>query len=493
LSPDGSFGPAFQKEDSWLHSLDFMNHPSEKVGKERRQQMEFFFQPLAFAIPGFLPLLPPNWVESGLVHPAGKVFMTRNQALRRAFPQAHLVWEMRQLLTKKERFWLQKQLGRSLPERGYLAWLAFDSKGRYLGMSLLTTELGKTEPFFLMVSLDPQARILHVDVLEYREPRGAEVRRRSYLRRYEGLGEKNLQKALRRIPVIPGATLSSHAVSRAVQKTLALHRLYLQEGTPIHGKIPSALARLKLRFQRAKAKRRRLPSPPKKKPGNKERVSLSLPSMGDLFFAEFGGLITPEDFRVLTAQLVELEARWSPHVPHSLPACFNRLPQGGSLSIKAAETTLLNRALRASHRSEGAFSPIRDTHLPDRVLGLTPGRLHRLGPGKLDPGGFLKGWACDLLRQEAENRGLNVLAIGFRSSLFLSGIGALATSGLSRRGSHIRDPRSGIAIHRSPTAQSWASCALDAEFRSTSAFVLHHRKTYQGLFADPKALPEEDA
>ncbi len=448
--------------------------------------MDFDFQPLVLALPGLLPLLPPAMVERGLVQPGGEVYMTRDQALRRAFGKVHEVLERRHLLTAKEKAWLQKKLGRRLPERGYLSWLVYDAKGGYLGMSVLTTEIGKTEPFFLMVSLDPLGRVHHVDVLEYREPRGAEVRRRSYLGRFEGLGEKNLQKALRRIPVIPGATLSCHAVSRAVQKALALHRLYLEEGkrrgTPIHGKKLSGPARLRRCFLRAKAKKRLLPppSPPKKIPGQEGRekgqASLSLPAMGDLFFAEFEGPLVPSARRALTEGLAALEARWSPQVPGSLTARFNRLPIGASLPLSAAEAQLLASTLRACHRSDRAFSPIRDTPFPERVLGLAPGRLQRLGAGALDPGGFVKGWATDRLRAQAERLGLRVRAMGFRSSFVLPGQGALAISSSARRGPHIRDPRSGTPIPDGPPAVTLAPTALAAELRSTSQFVLNYRR-----------------
>ncbi|GEM_PF-5718743 len=483
--------------------------------------MDDFFRPLAMAIPGLLPLLPPEMVETGMVQPGGKVYMTRDQALRRAFPNVHEVLELRHLLTDGEKAELQKQLGRRLPERGYLAWLAFDRKGKFLGLSVLTAELGKTEPFFLMLSLDPQGRVRHVDVLEYREPRGAEVRRRSFLGRYVGLGAKNLRRALRRIPVLPGATLSSHAVSRAVQKAIALHRLYLQEGTAMLGKKASALSRLKARFQKAKAKRRTLgflgtgkkkkktskkqaphkrtpkPLPSKKRSEGKGHASLSLPAMGDLFFAEFEGTLSEGARRALASELAAIEARWSPHLSTSVTARFNQLEIGEAIPIKEAEASLLRRAICASRRSGGAFTPVRDSLSPEQVLGLVSKStahgsafyLKRLGPGCLDPGGFVKGWASDQLCAKAKTLGLEPRALGFRSSFLLPGIAALATSSTERRGPHIRDPRSGTPILQGAPSLVLAPSALEAEFLSTSRFVQQHWAHLRSEPQDPSSTP----
>lgn len=413
----------------------------------------------------------------------GQVYMTRTQALQRAFPEAKSFLERRHVLAKKEKALLEKKLQRKLAERGYLCWLALDAKDRPLGFVVMTAEVGRTEPFFLMLALDCKGSLRHLDVLEYREPRGSEVRHQTFLRRFRGVDRQNVVRKLRRMPVIPGATLSCHAVNRAVKKALVLHEIYLQQS---HEKgAPQQLLDV---FRKAKA--RRVPVP-KKKPipkgtrrearsaGHAERTSFRQPAMGDVVFVDLASAQPETRMREVLAVISTVEQQLSPRIAGSLTARANALGEGerldldswplGALAIQAAWT--------GSQDSSGRFSPVPDRSRPDLAFQLLEqGRvLHRVGPGDLDPGAFGKGFAADLLVAALDAAGISWTAAGFRSSFVLAdprGLHvAISTSGNQQRGAHIRDPRTGASILRSEQVQVMARTAIEAEIWSTAWFV----------------------
>ena len=104
-------------------------------------------------------------------------------------------------------------------------------------------------------------------------------------------------------------------------------------------------------------------------------------------------------------------------------------------------------------------------HLTESSDGAFDARHHR-SDGRLDPSGFVKGWAVDEAALALEAAGLRHWSINAGGDVSLRGgpwtvgiqhpdlrdrvaarvsvsDGAIATSGLYERGSHIRDPRSG--------------------------------------------------
>jgi thiamine biosynthesis lipoprotein len=153
------------------------------------------------------------------------------------------------------------------------------------------------------------------------------------------------------------------------------------------------------------------------------------------------------------ATLREIEARFSPFLPDS------EISRIADSRLAEADATFDVRFVLAAC-----------DHLAETSGGAFDARHHR-ADGRLDPSGFVKGWAIDEashhlddagLRSYAINAGGDVLACGSPdgSRGWLVGIqhpwirdrvaarletrsGAVATSGLYERGDHIRDPRSG--------------------------------------------------
>jgi hypothetical protein len=82
-------------------------------------------------------------------------------------------------------------------------------------------ETGRTEPITLGVSVH-NGRVGIVRVLEYRESRGYEIRFPYFTEQFRGVGLTPDHRVDGRIDGISGATLSVHAVDRAVRLALVL-------------------------------------------------------------------------------------------------------------------------------------------------------------------------------------------------------------------------------------------------------------------------------
>lgn len=146
--------------------------------------------------------------------------------------------------------------------------------------------------------------------------------------------------------------------------------------------------------------------------------------------------------------LRDLDARFSPYRPDSE---VSRLADG---AIREADASAELRFVLAAC-----------DHLADGSDGAFDARHHR-ADGRLDPSGFVKGWAVDEAALALEAAGLRHWAINAGGDVTLRGgpwtVGiqhpdrrdrvaarlavsdaAVATSGLYERGSHIRDPRTG--------------------------------------------------
>ena len=71
------------------------------------------------------------------------------------------------------------------------------------------------------VALDPGGRVLRVEILQYRESYGGEVRGAGWLGQFVGKTQKNPPEFNKDIRNISGATLSSMHVTEGVRRVLA--------------------------------------------------------------------------------------------------------------------------------------------------------------------------------------------------------------------------------------------------------------------------------
>jgi Na+-translocating ferredoxin:NAD+ oxidoreductase RnfG subunit len=101
-------------------------------------------------------------------------------------------------------------------------WKA-QSGGRSLGLFVFDHVVGKHLYIDYAVSLDPGGRVHRVDILQYRESYGGEVRGASWLGQFVGKSSASPLKVNEDIRNISGATLSSLHVTEGVKRILAAY------------------------------------------------------------------------------------------------------------------------------------------------------------------------------------------------------------------------------------------------------------------------------
>lgn len=100
-------------------------------------------------------------------------------------------------------------------------WRA-EADGRVLGFFIFDRVIGKHLYIDYSVALDPSGRIRQVDILQYRESYGGEIRSPSWLAQFAGKTNASPLQVGNDIRNISGATLSSHHVTEGVKRIMAI-------------------------------------------------------------------------------------------------------------------------------------------------------------------------------------------------------------------------------------------------------------------------------
>jgi hypothetical protein len=125
-------------------------------------------------------------------------YLTIPEAQRQAFPSATQFVEV---------------------EAGRL-WRA-EAGGRVAGLFVFDRVIGKHLFIDYTVALDPGGRVQSVEILQYRESYGGEIRSPSWLAQFVGKTSSSPLEAGKDIRNISGATLSSMHVTEGVKRILA--------------------------------------------------------------------------------------------------------------------------------------------------------------------------------------------------------------------------------------------------------------------------------
>jgi len=107
-------------------------------------------------------------------------------------------------------------------ENGGLTWKAH-AGDKLIGLFVVDHVIGKHLYIDYAVALDPDGRVMRVDILQYRESYGGEVREAGWLAQFVGKTSSSPLKVGTDIRNISGATLSSLHVTEGVKRILATY------------------------------------------------------------------------------------------------------------------------------------------------------------------------------------------------------------------------------------------------------------------------------
>lgn len=165
------------------------------------------------------------WVATAVPHVEAQTFLTQEEALRLAFPEADSVVRRTAYLgeAQLERVRELAGEGAQAPSAVVTHYVAMRG-GRPVGAAYFDAHRVRTLPEALMIVVGPDDRIRRIEVLKFSEP-PEYVAPGGWLAQFEGkaLGPRLSLKG--DIVNMTGATLTSGAVTSAARRVLALHAL----------------------------------------------------------------------------------------------------------------------------------------------------------------------------------------------------------------------------------------------------------------------------
>lgn len=105
-------------------------------------------------------------------------------------------------------------------------WRA-ERDGQLLGWFIVDDVIGKHDFITYAVAISPDGHVMGVEVMEYRETHGGQIRDASWRKSLVGKSLADPFKLDEDVPNITGATLSCRNVMDGVKRLLAIHRLFL--------------------------------------------------------------------------------------------------------------------------------------------------------------------------------------------------------------------------------------------------------------------------
>ena len=150
-------------------------------------------------------------------------YMTVEAAQRAAFPDATAFVPVPVTVNADGRA-LLAEVARPPGARDPRVWRA-TSDGKLLGTFFADAVIGKQEYISYALALDASGRVLRLEVLEYRETHGWEIRNERWRAQFAGKSAADPVEVSRDIANISGATLSCRHVTDGVRRLLALHAL----------------------------------------------------------------------------------------------------------------------------------------------------------------------------------------------------------------------------------------------------------------------------
>jgi Na+-translocating ferredoxin:NAD+ oxidoreductase RnfG subunit len=149
-----------------------------------------------------------------------KVYMTKDEALRLAFPNAEQI-EKKTVFLSEEQVKKIESIARSkLKSKLYIFYLG-KKEGKTLGYAVIDTHLLRTVTETIMVVINPDGTLRQVEILAFFEPPDY-MPGDSWINLFRSKTLNDSLRIGRGIPNITGATITSNAIVEAVRRIMAV-------------------------------------------------------------------------------------------------------------------------------------------------------------------------------------------------------------------------------------------------------------------------------
>lgn len=152
----------------------------------------------------------------------GNVYLSTEQAQQAMFPGGKLS-QVRLSMTQEQRDALRSRSGVYEPFKEDRVWAVEGG-----GFFVLDDVVGKHETITYAVGINRDGSVKQIEILEYRETYGSEVRDAAWRKQFVGKTLEAPLKLNKDIVNITGATLSSKHVTDGVRRVLIVHDMVLK-------------------------------------------------------------------------------------------------------------------------------------------------------------------------------------------------------------------------------------------------------------------------
>lgn len=147
-------------------------------------------------------------------------YLTLDEAQKLAFPKATRFEAQVLRFTEADIEEIEKRSGVPVKAQGNKVVYAYEGS-KILGMLFLDHVLGKHEIIDYSVAITSEGKILGIEILEYRESYGQEIRNSKWRKQFVGKKSTSLLRLNSDIYNISGATMSCRHVTEGTKRVLA--------------------------------------------------------------------------------------------------------------------------------------------------------------------------------------------------------------------------------------------------------------------------------
>lgn len=153
--------------------------------------------------------------------PAGaeRIYTTAEEALARHFPPPATATAKVAWLSPAQAVAVEGRGGERPPR--VVPYYEARNGATLLGYAFVDEVIGRTEPITYLAAISPEATVVGVDLLTFRETHGYQIERQGWRDQFTGLRLTPDLHLGRAIDSISGATLSARALTRGIRRLLA--------------------------------------------------------------------------------------------------------------------------------------------------------------------------------------------------------------------------------------------------------------------------------
>ncbi|OGR89323.1 MAG: hypothetical protein A2992_02775 [Elusimicrobia bacterium RIFCSPLOWO2_01_FULL_59_12] len=173
---------------------------------------------IALGVSGVLLAAPKAWA---------RVFLSQEEALKKAFPDANVIKRKTLFLDDRQVEKIEAAARARMTSRVITYYQAWEG-GRITGTAYFDTQIVRTMPMTFMALVKPDGTLGLVEILSFYEPQDY-LPRPAWLRVFAGKALDDKLRLRWEIPSVTGSSLTCQAMTDGVRRLLAVHRVAVKK------------------------------------------------------------------------------------------------------------------------------------------------------------------------------------------------------------------------------------------------------------------------